>query len=184
MFSVLYWLCVSYILVCSVFSINSLKLSDSFMSVNWVIIGSGNGLPLVRWQAITSTNAALLSIRPQQTYFKENIFENQKFPIMKIDMKCCLHNGHHVINNVSIVAGEWRHQCLVASVSMDLLIYHITPRPVYKYSNAHIIVHKITLLPFGTGNTHIKLDLLKCPCSGVQFSIKPPQKAIYLTCRW
>ena len=131
--------------------------------LNWVIIGWGNGFPPVRWQAITSTNAALLSIRPQQTYFKENIFENQKFPIMKIDTKCCLQNGDHVINNVSIVAGEWTHQCLVASVSMDLLIYHITLCPVYKYSNAHIIVHRITLLPFGTGNTHIKLDLFKYP---------------------
>ena len=40
-------------------------------SVNWVIIGSGNGLSPVRHQAITRTNADLLSVGLLGTHFSE-----------------------------------------------------------------------------------------------------------------
>ena len=43
------------------------------MSVNWAIIGPGNGLSPVRRQTITWTNAGLLSIRLKGTYFNENL---------------------------------------------------------------------------------------------------------------
>ena len=43
---------------------NTLGPSDAFMSVDWVIIGSGNGLSPVRYQAIAWSKAELLSIRP------------------------------------------------------------------------------------------------------------------------
>ena len=42
-----------------------------YASVNWVIIASGNGLSPVRRQAITWTNARLLSIRLLGTNFNE-----------------------------------------------------------------------------------------------------------------
>ena len=41
------------------------------MYVNWVSIGPGNGLSPVRHQAITQTNADLLSIRPLRINFSE-----------------------------------------------------------------------------------------------------------------
>ena len=46
--------------------------------MNWVGIGSGNGLSPVRWQAITSTNADLLSIGPLGTNFSEIQIEIKK----------------------------------------------------------------------------------------------------------
>ena len=42
-------------------------------------IGSDNGLSPVRHQAIIWTNAAMLSIRPEVTYFNEMLFKIQKF---------------------------------------------------------------------------------------------------------
>ena len=38
-----------------------------YVSVNWVSIGPGNGLSLVRHQAVTWTNADLLLIEPLGT---------------------------------------------------------------------------------------------------------------------
>ena len=53
-----------------------------YVSLNWVIIGSGNGLLPIRHQAITYTNAALLSIglffseNWTKFFIWENAFEN------------------------------------------------------------------------------------------------------------
>ena len=55
-----------------------------YASMNWVSIGSDKGLSLIRCQAITWTNAHLLSIGPLRTNFseiwklfiQENAFEN------------------------------------------------------------------------------------------------------------
>ena len=47
-------------------------------SVNWVIIESDNGLSPVGFQAISSINAAILTIRPQGIYFNEILFKIQK----------------------------------------------------------------------------------------------------------
>ena len=55
------------------------------MSVNWVSIGPGNGLSPVRCQAITWTNAGLLSIGPLGTNFSETRIKIQKFSFMKIN---------------------------------------------------------------------------------------------------
>ena len=43
-----------------------------------VIIGSGNDLAPNKSQAITWTNAELVSVRPYETYFNEIIFLNWK----------------------------------------------------------------------------------------------------------
>ena len=57
-------------------------------SVQHTNIGSDNGLSPVRRQAIIWTNAAILSIRPQETYFIEILFKIQKFSFkrMHLDM--------------------------------------------------------------------------------------------------
>ena len=55
--------------------------------VNWVSIGSGNGLSSVRCQAITWTNADLLSVGPLGTNFSEILIEIQAFSSKKRHMK-------------------------------------------------------------------------------------------------
>ena len=50
-----------------------------YASVNWVSIGSDNGLAPVRRQAITWTNADLLSIGPLGTYLSEIWIKIQSF---------------------------------------------------------------------------------------------------------
>ena len=52
--------------------------------MNWVSIGSDNGLSPGRRQAIILTNADILSIRPQGTYFNEIVFEIQIISFKKI----------------------------------------------------------------------------------------------------
>ena len=55
--------------------------------MNWVNIGSGNGLSPVRRQAITWTNADLLPIRPLGINFSEIQIKIQNFSFMKIYLK-------------------------------------------------------------------------------------------------
>ena len=50
-------------------------------------IGSDNGLPPGRRQAIIRTNAGILLIRPLRTNFSEKLIENHIFPFTKIHLK-------------------------------------------------------------------------------------------------
>ena len=47
------------------------RVPHAYASVNWLSLGSGNGLSPVRRQAITWTNADLLSIRPLERNLSE-----------------------------------------------------------------------------------------------------------------
>ena len=67
------------------------------MSVNWVSIGSDNGLSPGRRQAIIWTNADILSIRPQGTYFNEILFEIQIFSFKKMHLNTLSANGGHFV---------------------------------------------------------------------------------------
>ena len=58
-----------------------------YASLNQVSLGSGNGFSPVRRQAITWTNADLLSIRPSGINFNENWIEIQSFSFMKMSSK-------------------------------------------------------------------------------------------------
>ena len=58
-----------------------------YASLNCVSVGSGNGLPPLRYQAITWTNAGLLSNGPLGTNFSEIQIEIQNVPLMKIHLK-------------------------------------------------------------------------------------------------
>ena len=78
--------------------INSSTPSAAYVaSVNWVSIGSGNGLSPVRRHAITWTNAGLMSIRPLGTIFSEIQIKITKFSFMKMHL------------NVS--SAKWRPFC-------------------------------------------------------------------------
>ena len=58
-------------------------LSHIYVSVNWVSIGSDNGLSPIRRQAIIKTSAGLLSIGPIGTNFSEICIEIQNFSFTK-----------------------------------------------------------------------------------------------------
>ena len=58
-----------------------------YVSVNYTIIGSDNGLSPVRRQTIIWTNDGLLSIRPLGTCFIEISLEIQKFSFKNMHMK-------------------------------------------------------------------------------------------------
>ena len=64
-----------------------------YASMNWVSIGSGNGLSPVRRQAITRTNADILSIGPLGTKFNKIWIEILTFSLKKCVWKCFLWNG-------------------------------------------------------------------------------------------
>ena len=55
--------------------------------MNWVSIGPGNGLSPVRRQAITLTNAAVLSIEPSGTNFSEIRIAIRNISFMKMSLK-------------------------------------------------------------------------------------------------
>ena len=52
--------------------------------VDWVIIGSDNGLSPARHQAIVGVNTEILSNKPQGTYSNGISFEIQKFSSKKM----------------------------------------------------------------------------------------------------
>ena len=58
-----------------------------YVSVNWVSIGSGNGLSPVWQEAITWTKAGLLSSEPLRINFSEIGIELQNFSFMKMHFK-------------------------------------------------------------------------------------------------
>ena len=58
-----------------------------YVSLNWVIIGSDNGLSPVRRQAIVWTNAGILLIGPWRTNFSEILIGIQTFSFKKLHLK-------------------------------------------------------------------------------------------------
>ena len=69
-----------------------LPLCRIYVSVNWFSMGSRNGSSSVRHQAITWTNADLLSIKPLWTIFIEISIEIQTFSLTKrhLKMSCAI----------------------------------------------------------------------------------------------
>ena len=71
--------------------------AGEYASENWIIIGSDNGLTPIQWQAITWSNAELLSIRTLETKLQWNL--NQNTDIF------CHENAFE--NIISKIAGWW-----------------------------------------------------------------------------
>ena len=61
--------------------------SGIYELMNWVSIGSGNGLSPVLHQAITQTNADILSIGLLETNFNEILIDIHDFSFMKMHLK-------------------------------------------------------------------------------------------------
>ena len=77
--------------------LNSSLPSAAYKSVNWVNIGSDNGLTPVWHQAITWTNDDLLSFGPLRTNFSEIRIKIQIFHSWKCIPKSCLRNSSHFV---------------------------------------------------------------------------------------
>ena len=58
-----------------------------YASLNWAIIGSGNGLSPVWCQAVTWTNADFLLITPLGTDFNEILIKIHTFPLKEMHLK-------------------------------------------------------------------------------------------------
>ena len=70
--------------------------------LDWINTGSGNGLSPVRHQAITWTNAVLLSIRPTGTNFSEIWIKYETFHSRKCSWKCRQRNCGHLSRGICI----------------------------------------------------------------------------------
>ena len=90
-----------------------------YASVKPTNIASDNGLSPIRRQAIIGTNAVILSIRPQWTYFSEISIRIQTFSFKKMHLK--------------VSSEKWRPFCLGLNVLNGRLY-------VCVYTGAHIFV--------------------------------------------
>ena len=98
-----------------------------YASMNWVNIGSGNGLWSIQRQAITQANAGLLSIGLLGTYFSEIWFTFLSFSFKKMQLKMLSAKMAAIVSRVRWVAphsyivvhcGIW-DRCIVGFVQLD-----------------------------------------------------------------
>ena len=99
---------------CHFFSQNRFR----YASLNWVIIGSDNGLSPVRRQAIIWTNAGIMLIGPLGTNFSEILIGIQTFSFKKMLLK--------------ISSATWRPFCLDLNV-----LTHCVPVTPYGDTDLH-----------------------------------------------
>ena len=102
--------------------INSLRLSDTYMSVNWATIVSDNGLLPGQCQPIIWTNAGLLLIGPLGTNFNEISIDIHIFSIKKIHLK--------------MLSAKWHSFCLGLNVStLQVPFWQPSVQPMMKMSS-------------------------------------------------
>ena len=89
---------------------NSLTEWRIYALLNWVIIGSDNGLSPVRRQAIIWTNAGILLIGPLGTNFSEILIGIQTFSLKKLHMKTS--------------SAKWRQFCLGLNELIVMTSWH------------------------------------------------------------
>ena len=95
---------------------SSLPSACIYASVNWVSIGSDNGLSLVWHQAITWTNTDLLSIEPLGTHFSEIWLKISNFSFINMHLK--------------MLSVKWRPFCPggdVLIVTLNVMLCHNIP---------------------------------------------------------
>ena len=95
-----------------------------YASLNWVIIGSDNGLSPVRRQAITWTNVGILLIGPLGTNFSEILIETHTFSFKKTHLK--------------LSSGKWCPFCLGLNVLkwiLDIFVTYLPLRVLPSYWN-------------------------------------------------
>ena len=103
-----------------------------YASMNWVNIGSDNGLSPGRRHAIIWTNADILLIRPQGTYFNEILFKMQ--------------TKSFKITHLNMSSEKWRPFCPEGDELIDL--HQITT----KYKKARIMCIALVIFCKNMGN--------------------------------
>ena len=126
-----------------------------YVSVNWASIGSGYGLPPVRRQAITWTNADLLSIGPLGTNCSEVWIKVQNLLFIKMYVKMssaewlsCCSGGDELTDVLKFIFHlSWPHSSLC-----PLLLSLIRPSPMTnrKYDTGYWlgVIHPTFIAPF------------------------------------
>ena len=110
--------------------VNKLRLGDIYVSLNWVIIGSGNDLSPVRRQAFTCTNDDLFSIEPveinlSEIWIKYNNFHSKKISIRKCRLQNVGSNASYrrlfsaAMGRDKDARSHWRSDQLENSIGVD-----------------------------------------------------------------
>ena len=119
--------------------VNSLRPSDVYIYINKLtIIGSGNGLPRDRRQAILWTGDGTLLTRTLGTNFSEILSETHTFSLKKMNLKMssakwqssCL--GHNVL-----LIARWRHGSIYLSGAMYMSGVAILTNMYLRYFTIH-----------------------------------------------
>ena len=106
---------INWLLKCTSFhwssTVNITPSCRLYASVNWVSIGSGNGLSPIRCQAITWANAGVLSVGPVRTHFSEIrigilvcLFKKMQLELSSAKMAAILSSGWWVNTDWGVVA--------------------------------------------------------------------------------
>ena len=119
--------------------INSSPPSAAYESVNWVIIGSGNGLSPVRRQAVTWTNAGLLSIALLGTNFSEIWIEILSFSFKIMHLKMLSAKLAAILSR-----GRWVNNGVTAVLHWTINIRTVSK--VHKYLNKYLIQYCRTFM--------------------------------------
>ena len=100
-----------------------------YASLNWVMIGSDNGLPPVWYKAIIKTNDEFSSTAPQGTEFNEKVFETNQFSLTKFivcNFAAILSRGRQINPLVTIIWELWcRKQVSQAGISNCIPQYSV-----------------------------------------------------------
>ena len=123
--------------------------------VIWVNTGSDNGLSPGRRQTIVWTNADILSIRTQETYFNDILFEIQIFSFKSIRLN--MRNVAHFVQGDELTHwGRVPHIC-VSKVTIIVSDNGLSPgrRQAIFWNNAGILL----IGPLGTNFTGILIEI-------------------------
>ena len=126
-------------------------------SVKWVIIGSCYGLLPVRCQAITRTNAGVLSIRPLGTRFSDIGVKIQDFSFKKMHLKMLL------LKYRTFCPGSFRWQwvsCQIRKIAGCACARNVSPPPWVNDPDIH----------HGTCVTHVPWCISESLTSGFLWS--------------
>ena len=91
-----------------------------YASLNWVVIGSDNGLLPVRPQAIIWTNAGILLIGPLGTNFSEILIGIQTFSIKKLYLKTSSAKWHLFCLGLN----ELKSECCKFTIGMSTAVMY------------------------------------------------------------
>ena len=135
--------------------VNSSSSSPSriYASVNWVSIGSDNGLSPIRRQDIILTNAGLLSIGPLGTNFSEVLIKIQYFSFTKMQRKTSSAMAA-ILSRGDESNQEWMREvgnplvCLLQAVRLLTEIMHYAPYLTHAHPGSVCVLARVNISHF------------------------------------